>query len=254
MSAHKRSALAKAGAVLLALLVWQGLASLPTVSVLLASPVKVLLRLTTIWKESGFFASVWFTFWRIALGFVLAAVAGALLAVLAGRFPVLETLLWPYMQAIKTVPVASFVILVLLFFASSYLSIIISFLMVLPILYTNTLTGIKSTDRSLDEMAKVYELPFLRRLLYVKLPQIRPYFLSGCHVGLGLCFKSGVAAELIGVPNGSIGEALYEAKVYLNSPDLFCWTLVVVLLSFAFERAVTLAIDAFFKRWERVRT
>lgn len=253
MSANKKQILGKAGAILLALLLWQALASFKTVSILLASPIEVLMRLGTIWKEAGFFGSVWFTFWRIALGFMLAAISGILLAVLSGRFSFVEVLLWPYMQAIKTVPVASFVVLVLLFFPSSQLSVIISFLMVLPIVYTNTLTGIKSTDPALDEMAKVYELSFMRRLLYVKLPQLRPYMLSGVQVGLGLCFKSGVAAELIGVPTGSIGEMLYEAKIYLNSPDLFCWTLVVVLLSFLFEKAVTFAFTAFCKRWERVR-
>ena len=253
MWANKQKNFQRIGAVLLALLLWQALTLLPKFSILLASPIEVAVRLTTIWQETGFFGSVWFTFWRISLGFLLAVLLGVLLAVLSGRFSWVETLLWPYVQVIKTVPVASFVVLVLFFFSSAQLSIVISFLMVLPIVYTNTLSGIKNTDKALDEMAKVYEIPFMRRLLYVKLPQILPYFLSGCRVGLGLCFKSGVAAELIGIPDGSIGEMLYEAKIYLNSPDLFCWTFVIVLMSFAFEKLVTFAITQLCKRWERLR-
>jgi NitT/TauT family transport system permease protein len=65
-----------------------------------------------------------------------------------------------------------------------------------------------------------------------------PYFYSGCEIGLGLCWKSGIAAEVIGIPKGSIGERLQQAKVYLDTPDLFAWTVVIVLLSFIFERLI----------------
>ena len=63
-----------------------------------------------------------------------------------------------------------------------------------------------------------------------------PYLLTGCRLGLGLCWKAGVAAEVIGVPTGSIGEKLYHAKIYLNTPDLFAWTIVIILISFLFEK------------------
>ena len=91
-------------------------------------------------------------------------------------------------------------------------------------------------DQKLTQMADVFQVPFPRRLRYLYLPQVAPFFRSACAVGLGLCWKAGVAAEVIGLPDGSIGERLYEAKVYLNTPDLFAWTVVIVLLSLAFER------------------
>ena len=68
------------------------------------------------------------------------------------------------------------------------------------------------------------------------LPQVMPYFLSACGSALGLCWKSGIAAEVIGMPEGSIGEQLQQAKIYLTTPDLFAWTLVIVLVSLAFEK------------------
>lgn len=242
--------LSKLGAILLALLLWQGLAMLPKLSILLASPIDVILRLGSIWKEPQFFSSLWFTFWRIVLGFGIGLVLGVGLAVLAGRFSWMETLLWPYMLTIKSVPVASFVIIVLIFFRATALSVIISALMVLPILYTNTLTGIKSTNPDLDRMATIYGIPFRKKLLYVKLPQIQPYFLSGCSVALGLSWKSGVAAELIGIPTGSVGEALYESKIYLDTLDLFCWTLLVVLVSFGFEKCFLWMAKRVFRKLE----
>ena len=40
-----------------------------------------------------------------------------------------------------------------------------------------------------------------------------------------MAFKSGIAAEVIGVPDFSIGANLYEAKIYLDTASLFAWTL-----------------------------
>lgn len=110
--------------------------------------------------------------------------------------------------------------------------------MVLPVIYTNMLIGIRSVDRQLLEMAQVFRVPALRTVRYIYLPQIMPFFYSGCSVSLGLSWKAGVAAEVIGIPRGSIGERLQQAKVYLDTPDLFAWTLVIVVLSLTFERLV----------------
>ena len=102
---------------------------------------------------------------------------------------------------------------------------LISFLIVLPVLYTNLLSGIRAADPQLLEMARVFRIPTLRSIRYVYLPQVFPYFRSACGSALGLCWKS-----------GSIGEQLQQAKIYLNTPDLFAWTLVIVLVSLAFEK------------------
>ena len=51
-----------------------------------------------------------------------------------------------------------------------------------------------------------------------------------------MSWKSGVAAEIIGVPSYSIGERLYMAKIYLNTDSLFAWTLVIIVLSLIFEK------------------
>ena len=132
------------------------------------------------------------------------------------------------MLAIKTIPVASFIIFVLIWFSSQNLAVLISFLMVLPVIYTNVLDGIRATDPQLLEMAQVFQIPTARKIRYLYVPQVMPFFQSGCSVALGLCWKSGIAAEVIGMPQGSIGEKLQQAKVYLDTPDLFAWTLVII--------------------------
>ena len=127
-------------------------------------------------------------------------------------------------------------ILALVWVRGRELSILISFLMAVPVLYSAVRTGIQGTDVQLLEMARVFRLPAGRRLRAIWLPAVLPAFREGCRTALGLCWKSGVAAEVIGLPDGSIGDALYRAKITLSTGDLFAWTFVIICLSALFEK------------------
>ena len=138
---------------------------------------------------------------------------------------------------------ASFIILALVWVSGRSLSILISFLMVLPVLYSAVRTGIESADAQLLEMAQVFHLSLARRVKAIWLPAILPAFRQGCRRGAGLCWKSGVAAEVIGLPDGSIGDALYRAKITLSTGELFAWTFVIILLSAGFEKLFLALLD-----------
>ncbi len=111
----------------------------------------------------------------------------------------------------------------------------IAFLVVVPMIYSSTLAGLKSADRRLLEMARVFSMPFWKRLRFIYIPAVLPYLMSGCRTALGMSWKSGIAAEVIGIPGQSIGEQLYYAKLYLDTAGLFAWTFVIILASSAFE-------------------
>lgn len=234
-----------------ALSVWQISAMLLDKSLLLVTPITVVQRLFSLCTEVDFLSAILFSFVRIVSGYLLALVTGSLLAVIAGRFHLLEVMLWPFIAAIKSVPVASFIILCLIWLSSKNLSVFISFLMVLPIVYTNMLQGIKSTDNKLLEMVGLFRVGWLKKMKYIHLPQLKPYLISACSISIGLSWKAGIAAEVIGIPDGSIGEKLYEAKVYLNSGDLFAWTAVIVTISITFEKLFLLFIKRMFARLEK---
>ena len=223
-------------AVLFWLAVWQLGAMALDQELFLVSPLRVLGRLGELIVTGPFWRAVGMSSLRIMGGFLAATAVGVLLAALSARFRRVEELLAPALLAIKSIPVASFIILALILFSSRNLAVLISFLMVLPVVYANVLEGIRSADRQLLEMGRVFRLPAGRRLRYLYVPQVYPFFEAACGVALGLCWKAGVAAEVIGMPQGSIGERLQQAKIYLDTPDLFAWTLVIVLVSLAFEK------------------
>lgn len=238
---------------LFALGIWQLAAVLVHNRLLLVGPVQVAVRLLTLIPTASFWRAVGFTFSRISLGFCIALIAAACLAAVAARWPLGEILLRPYMLAVQTVPVASFIVIALLWLSGKKLSIFISFLMVLPVLYSNLLQGLHSEDRKLLEMAQVFGMPLWNRFRGITLPALRPFLFSGCKSALGLCWKAGVAAEVIGVTGGSIGGKLYDAKVYLEIADLFAWTLVIIAISSLFEHLVLWLFGKAFNRLEAIQ-
>lgn len=244
--------LQRVGAVLLALAVWQLLAMSVGQQLLVPTPFSVAVRLGTIWQETNFWATLWFTFRKIVAGFLLGLIFGLVLGTLAGRFPLFEILFRPWAVMIKSIPVASFIIICLIWMSSSQLSVFISFLMVLPIIYTNVLQSVRSADRQLLEAVQIFHLSWPKRVLYLWLPQMKPYLISACTVSLGISWKAGIAAEIIGIPTGSIGRMFYDAKVYFNTVDLFAWTVIVVVISVLFEKGFLALLKGAFGRLEKL--
>ena len=244
-------------AVVFWLIVWQLAAvalhaAYPHGALLLPSPVSSLARLWTLASTAVFWRAIGTSSMHILGGFLLSCALAVVLAAFSARFSRVKELLAPLVAAVKTVPVASFIILALIWFGSRNLSVFIALVMVFPVMYTNVLSGIRARDDSLLEMARVFKIPALRRIRCIDLPQVMPYFRAGCTLGLGLCWKAGVAAEVIGMPVPSIGERLQQAKVYLDTPELFAWTLVIVLMSVGFEKLFMAALGALEGRLTRL--
>ena len=224
------------GAILIALIFWQLLSLYIHQSILLVGPIEVLKQLGLLVRDLSFWQVTWYTMRHIIGGFFLGLIAGLILGSLSGRFPALETLLWPWMACVKSVPVASMIVILLIWLRAGNLSIFISFLIVLPVIYQNTLSGVRARDKQMLEMAQGFRIHGLRKLWYIDLPMMKPFLLSAVSTAAGMAWKAGVAAEIIGTPQGSIGQRLYLDKTYLDTADLLAWTVVLVLLSVVFEK------------------
>lgn len=219
------------------LLLWQLLATLIHNRILFVGPAEAFAAL---WKQLPtleFWRTVLHSSLRICSGYLLAFVLGALLGILAYKKWYVEEFLEPAVALLQSVPVASFVILALIWIGSKNLAVLISFVIVFPVIYRNALQGMKAAELQLLEMAEVFEMPALWRFWYVYRPTLLPYLLAGSRAACGMAWKSGVAAEVIGVPDFSIGEKLYMAKIYLSTAELFAWTFVVIVVSRLLELA-----------------
>ena len=229
--------------------VWQGVSLAVGSEILVASPARTFGALLSLLREGAFYRAVLGSLMRICAGFALAL--GIALGALSFVVGWVRALLHPVVSVVKATPVASFVILALIWISSKNLSIFISFLMVFPIMYENMLAGLESADAKLLEMGQVFHLSRMARIRAIYLPAAYPFLLSAARLSLGMCWKSGIAAEVIGQPRQSIGAELNQAKLFFNTPDLFAWTVTIIVVSVVFERLVLCGIRALMRRWER---
>lgn len=237
-----------AAAILFWLLVWQLAYWWVDQDLLLASPGDTLGRLVQLLLEGETWAIILSSFLKISAGFLLGTVVGALLGILTAFLPPARPLVKLPMAIIQAAPVASFVILALVWIRGTNLSVFIAFLMVMPMIWTSVHQGLLSADPLLLEAARVYRLSrgTVARVLY--LPAVAPYLLSACRVAMGFAWKAGIAGEVIAIPHGAIGTQLYDAKVRLETVDLFAWTAIVVILSVVIEKLLTRLLERLARR------
>lgn len=200
---------------------------------------------STLWKLMGtalFWRHVFATLLRVLWGTLAGVLAGVLLGVATHFSPLCDTLLSPAVRVVRAAPVVSFIVLVLLWAGSDRVPVIICAMMVAPVVWEDLRAGLASPGGDLLEMAAAYDLGPWRKVRYLYLPACLPYLKSGLLSSLGLAWKSGVAAEVLCTPRRAVGTQVYYAKLYLETPSLFAWTCMVVVLSLVLERAVRRAL------------
>ena len=232
--------LKRLGIALFWLAAWQALALLVHNPVLLVGPWETLLALIQMLPTAEFRRGVGGSLFHILGGFLLGAALGFGLGLLSYARPFLRDLLSPVIGVMKAVPVVSFVVLVLIWAGSRGLSLYVTAAVVFPLLYLNTLEGLRGTDPRLLELAEVYRMKYPARLRGIYLPQLRPQLLGALELAVGMAWKSGVAAEVIGQPVGSLGNSLYRAKIYLETDKVLAISAVTALLSWGLGRLALL--------------
>lgn len=210
---------------------------------LLPSPQSVGRELLRMLPDPSFWLTTVTSLLRMIWGILVSLILGTLLAYLLSVSRLLRALLAPVIGAVKATPVASFIILALLWLDRDILPVFITVLIVVPIVSANVLEGISSVDRNLREVATVYRFPMGKRLLRLYVPSVAPYFLAACRSSIGMAWKAGMAAEILATPQNSIGTELYFAKTYFETPTLFAWSLVVILLSLLIEKLFMLGLE-----------
>ena len=218
------------------LAVWWLLALIVGKELLIPSPPLVARTLGALVVTGAFWRYTALTLLRITLGLLLGIVLGILTALLTNRLSLLHALLAPAVRVVRATPVASFIILVLLWVANGRVPVVISALVVLPVIWESTAAGLRSVDRDLLEFARAYRLTRLDTWRRIVIPSMLPQLAAAVCTAIGLAWKSGVAAEVLCLPKAAVGTQVYFSKLYLDTPALFAWTLIVVALSLTVER------------------
>ena len=232
----------------IALSVWQVVALVVNAPYIVPGPVDVVVRAGELVVTAEFWEAVAWSLLRVLVGLTCGFVLGVALAFGAAAAPRARAVFAPFVKVLRTVPVVCFILLMLLWVNATWLSAIVSALMVLPVAWTNTVDALDSLDAGIVEMAQLFELPWHVRLFRVYMPAIAPQLVSTLVVALGLAWKSGVTAEALALPFAGMGTEIYQAKIALDAADIFVWAAVIVAISWALETVVRLGARRFADR------
>lgn len=216
---------------------------------LLPYPASVWSALASMIGTGEFWATVFTSLGRIALGLACGVLAGAALAVLTCSSRWCDRLFSPAVRVVRAAPVASFILLVLLWTGRNTVPAVISAMMVTPVVWDNLSRGIQAVDPKLLELARCYRFSRQKTVGLICLPSLRPYILTALTTATGLAWKSGVAAEVLCLPEPSLGQRIYYTKYYLDIPELFAWTAVTVTLSLILERLLRACLAKWGRGW-----
>ncbi len=217
------------------LAVWQLAAMAVDLELLLPTPLAVARSLVRLAGTGDFWLSALFTLLRVFLGLLAGTALGVLLAFLTHFSRWADLLLSPAVRVVRATPVVSFILLVYLWVTRANIPGVIAALMVLPVIWGSVTTGLAGVDGQLLELARVYRFSRGKTLRLIYLPSLQPQFIGGFLTAFGLAWKAGVAAEVICPPRLAIGSRIQQARLSLETPELFAWTLVIIALSLGLE-------------------
>lgn len=230
------------------LVIWQLIAMVVGQDLLFPAPWAVAVRLGELMLTSSFYETVGYSLLRILLGMVIGTLIGALGGLLTAFSHLARDFFAPLLAVIKSTPVASFIILMVLWISRDLTPLFIALMMVTPVVWTNVETGILNTDKALLEMAQTYKMSCAAKIKHIYLPSITPYFVASLRSSLGMAWKAGIAAEVLLQPIISIGKMISDSKNLLETVDLFAWTVIVVILSVVIEKLMVFLLKITLKK------
>ena len=236
---ERMKAAAAAGAVAAFwLAAWMLVAALVAQPLILPGPGAVVAALLRLVCAVGTWAILAGSGARILGGLALAAVCGGVLAGISSRSRAFARLVAPALSFVKATPVACVVVLLLIWLGSARVSIAAVFLMALPGVYFSLVEGLAQVDKPLEQMLRLHGVRGWRLFCAHTWREVLPFVLSCAKAVIGMSWKAGVAAELIGMATGTVGERIYQAKLLIETADLLAWTVLVVTASWACERVL----------------
>lgn len=218
------------------ILVWEAASLLVGSPILFAGPIDTVLRLVSFVPDPAFWEALALSFAHILAGFLAGFAVALVLGFLSHRYRLMRELLAPFFDALKSIPLVCIIVLLLLWVGSKKVSGLAVFLAVFPAVYFSMLEGLDAQDPKLRELLHAMQTSGMRIFLADTWQQLLPFLLGTARNVCGMAWKAGVAAEVIGTPRGTIGEAVYQSKLLLETADLFAWTIAIVAASWACER------------------
>jgi len=231
--------------VIFMLIVWKILSLHFNSDFVLPSPEKTLITTLALFGDGSFLATAGTTILRGLAGFIISGVLGIATGILTGINPYVNAFMRPILVTIRSVPVVSIILLALIWFHPGAVPVFIGMLTMFPFISTNVSDGIRSIDPELLVMANFYRVSRLRIVRELYIPAIMPFIVSGASSAMGIGWRAIIIGEVLSQPRYGIGTMMQNAQTFLNVDAVIAWTIIAVLISYVFEKAIRLTESKF---------
>ena len=229
--------------VLFWICIWWGISAIVGLPLILPSPIDVLIKLWQMCSTALFWRVMLVSSVRVTIGILLSYVLAVLMALICHRVKWMHDVLAPAISVIKTTPVTSFILIAFVLMNRDLIPGLIAALIVFPVVYANTLEGLRSARPELLETARAYRLGFSDRVKCIWWPTLRPFVVSAAGASVGLAIKAGIAAEVLITPEVSVGKYIFNAKQNMEYVELFAWTVAIIVFSYLLDIAFKLVLQ-----------
>ncbi|WGS65626.1 ATP-binding cassette domain-containing protein [Marinitoga aeolica] len=222
--------------LILILLVWWIIAVLNNNQLLIPFPQKVFLEMVKLFKDLNFYGDLLNTFLKIIVGFFISVFIGIPIGIISGLSKSFFEIFRPFLMLIQSSPVVSYIAIAMLWFGIGfYTPVFVAFMVIFPVVVLNISEGIRSTDKKLLEMAKVFNLDKKNILLKIYFPSLIPFLKSTLNMISGSLWKSVVVGEFLAGDRG-LGVSLSFSKIALNTDRVFAYTILLAILGMISEK------------------
>ncbi|QWC00292.1 ABC transporter permease subunit [Mycoplasmatota bacterium] len=199
------------------------------------NPLTVIKSFIDLLTQVKTYSIIVYTLFRLIVAFIISAFLGIFLGLLAGNLKALDEFLHPLIISLRTLPIASIIIILMILLGRSFSLYIITFLMIFPIIYEASKHGVHNIPQALKNNIALENHP--KRIIFFKiqLPLSLPYIRTSLFQSIGLGFKVIVMAEFITQTQMGIGRELYNGTISIQYERVFAWTIIIIIIVALFE-------------------
>jgi NitT/TauT family transport system permease protein len=196
--------------------------------------------------------SMWVTLQTTLLGMFLAFIGGVALGVILGMFKTAENALFPYAVILQVTPVIAIAPILLIYYSAPTVVLMTAFLVTYFPVLSNTITGMRSTDRGLEALFDLYGASTWRKIFLLKLKSALPYILTGFKIGGPLALIGAVVAEIAAGTAGAgsgLAYRIIESTYRLNVPRAFAALMLLSIMGIVIYYVIMFVSHLLLKDW-----
>jgi NitT/TauT family transport system permease protein len=216
----------------------------------LPAPSLIVATLLKDWPVLGL--SMWVTFQTTLAGMLLAFTGGVALGVLLGMSKTLEEIFFPYAVILQVTPVIAIAPILLIYYSAPTVVLMTAFIVTYFPVLSNTITGMRSTDRGLEALFQLYGASRWQTIVHLKLKNALPYILTGFRIGGPISLIGAVVAEIAAGSAGAgsgLAYRIIESTYRLNVPRAFAALLLLSVMGILIYYAIAWASHLLLRSW-----